>query len=180
MEDVIEAARPACANCGRPVSGRGQRPSDGVWFCSKRECRAARNRRSYARRAGDPEMESRPCSRCGDELPTRPQRSTDHPLGRWCNRRVCQQAKRQTLSPAGIERSRQIYNAWVEQRERAKVADRHPCDRCGFERGILGFIHPDTRPSAILPFCNEQGDEVPITLPAGYEAAFGPGGPFAK
>ena len=162
--------KPRCHNCGERVSGRGARPADGRRYCSKRDCRAARDRASYARRVGDPDLETRDCSRCGASLPHRARRSTDSPLGRWCQKTACQEDRRRVLSPAEMENHRARYLFIKEQHARFFGTETEECPRCGRPDARQGFYHPWEQ--GIGGVCFELGDEVPQPMPPGYLELF--------
>lgn len=172
-----------CTHCGRPVSGRGAVPKDGKRYCSfNPACRAARDREAYRRRMDKAviTMEDRPCSCCGTFMPSRPKRVTDHVLGRWCARKVCQQARAAAISPAGIQRAREWYKAILEIEAQFQAAAVEPCSRCSFPEGRIGFLHRDKREDSITGWCDAQGTLGRKQIPNEYVEAFGDGGPFAE
>lgn len=164
---------PTCAHCGDPLSRRGTSDATGARYCStKRECRRARDRAAYRRRFPDVSdgVEDRPCSHCGAELPARPKRPTDDPIGRWCrDSKPCRTAKAKAPS---LERQREFYRLGAASHERFFAAEPTICD-CGAEgpRVRLGFAHPSARYEGSN--CTHLGlsavASLPLTPPDGVE-----------
>lgn len=180
MTDTATKPELSCAHCGRPVSGRGAAPKDGKRYCAFNvACRNARDRAARKRRMASSEVpqETRPCSCCGAWMPPRSKRVTDHVLGRWCQKKICQQAKAAAISPAGIERARGWYKAVLEIEEKFLAAAIEPCPRCEFPQGRVGFLHRN--PDSITGWCDAQGDMKKQLIPQEYVEAFGDGGPLA-
>lgn len=153
-----------CANCGDPVSTAGKTPATGKRFCSRKvECNAAKQRAQYAaKRGGEPgRVEERSCFCCGAAMQSRPWRSTDLELGRWCRKRTCQEQKVHAVNNNSPERIAARAEALRGALRNAAIVE---CRVCGREDARQAFQHPHkdlAETKRLGHFCNGTGDWEP-------------------
>lgn len=143
-----------CAECGAPLAKGGRPSKDGVRYCMRTACQQVKMQR-YRQNIRDHDSsvavkhERRPCSGCGDELPSRPGRITDMPVGRWCPKRGCQRdrAVKQRLmakfeaDPTSLT-SEDVVEVTGMFWHMAHEVGQRDCPDCGLP-GLPGFGHPD-------------------------------------
>ena len=122
-----------CCNCGKPT-GVGGPKTERRW-CLNPDCQRAKWRWRYHQRQSGLDagrVEDRPCSRCGVSLPKRPWREDDHPAGRWCKQKMCQDDRRVTLRQYESD-----HRYWYAELEILT------CPECGLDRSVRkGYWHP--------------------------------------
>lgn len=152
-----------CANCGDPVSNAGTPPKRRTRrFCSKRECQAAKARANYHARPKVQATGQAP-TRCANpdcpmpELPPRPARASDDPLGRWCKRVACRAHRARVhgeFTPevfVEFKTKAEVAELSIQMLADAIIADdpdfftqnRVKCPVCHLDQALEMWPHPD-------------------------------------
>lgn len=166
-----EREAPRCAHCGAELSIRGTAGADGKRYCSSnRDCIRARDRNRRAAKLGPlsaEDMETRPCSNCGRQLPARPKRATDSPLGRWCrDSTACRKAREH--APEKLQHDQMVYDRCKEIHEEYWAAEVVDCDGCGQAGKRVGFSHEAE--GTMTGVCKALGQQ---RLPQLFEVPYG-------